>query len=182
MNDHLRPCPDCARHVRVSDARCPFCQAALPSSFRTAGRPSLPAQRLGRAALFAFGVLGVPACDGDNDQIVNSHGTGGAGGKDGGGTGGTVSIPVYGAPAPPQGGGGGAGDGGGSTGGAGGSDAAAGDAGDGGDGSAGDGGGDASDARDASQTRDAAKPADGGPVPIPVYGAPAAPAPASPKR
>src|SRR5450755_792933 len=52
---HLRPCPDCARHVRVSEAGCPFCGGTLTESFRASPRPQAPAVRLTRAALFALG-------------------------------------------------------------------------------------------------------------------------------
>lgn len=50
--DMLRPCPDCQRHVRSEEARCPFCDAALPSA--PAPQPSNTA-RLGRAAAFVAG-------------------------------------------------------------------------------------------------------------------------------
>lgn len=62
---HLRPCPACARHVRVSEASCPFCGDALPASFRESAAPRGPTTRLTRAALFAFGTGGMaltPAC------------------------------------------------------------------------------------------------------------------------
>lgn len=49
------PCPSCRRHVRDSDASCPFCAAALPTAASTA--PTVPARRLGRAALFAFAAM-----------------------------------------------------------------------------------------------------------------------------
>jgi hypothetical protein len=52
---HLRPCPSCARHVRVSEGGCPFCGESLSDAFRAAPRPQGPGARLGRAALFAFG-------------------------------------------------------------------------------------------------------------------------------
>lgn len=48
----LAPCTACARHVRRTETRCPFCEAPLalaPIAVRT------PGERLGRAALFAFG-------------------------------------------------------------------------------------------------------------------------------
>jgi hypothetical protein len=51
----LEPCPACHRHVLVSEQTCPFCGqdvralAALPAR-------AMPTRRLGRAALFAFGV------------------------------------------------------------------------------------------------------------------------------
>jgi hypothetical protein len=52
---HLRPCPSCARHVRVSEGGCPFCGESLSDEFRAAPPPRGPGARLGRAALFAFG-------------------------------------------------------------------------------------------------------------------------------
>jgi hypothetical protein len=52
---HLRPCPSCARHVRVSEGGCPFCGESLSDEFRAAPRPLGPGARLSRAALFAFG-------------------------------------------------------------------------------------------------------------------------------
>jgi len=48
----LRPCPSCARHVRAAETACPFCASALaPTSIAA---PAV-GERLGRAALFAFG-------------------------------------------------------------------------------------------------------------------------------
>jgi len=60
---HFIPCDRCARHLRASEVRCPFCEApvvALPAG-------PLPAERLSRAALFAFGaaVLGSGCVSGD---------------------------------------------------------------------------------------------------------------------
>ena len=52
---HLRPCPGCSRHVRVSASACPFCNAALDASFRASPAPLPPSMRLSRAALVAFG-------------------------------------------------------------------------------------------------------------------------------
>jgi hypothetical protein len=58
----LVPCPGCSRHVRARDARCPFCDAALPEQTRDLVHP-MPTQRLGRAAFMAFGAtLGLAAC------------------------------------------------------------------------------------------------------------------------
>jgi hypothetical protein len=62
---HLRACPSCARHVRVSEKTCPFCGGPLAEAFRAAPAPRAPGARLTRAALFAFGtgVLAVaPGC------------------------------------------------------------------------------------------------------------------------
>jgi hypothetical protein len=55
----LTPCPECQRHVRKSEARCPFCAAAL--SLAHLPSPVLPRKRLGRAATFAFGASVVGA-------------------------------------------------------------------------------------------------------------------------
>jgi hypothetical protein len=57
----LVPCPECQRHVRKTEARCPFCDEALALAHLPP--PALPTRRLGRAATFAFGasVAGVTA-------------------------------------------------------------------------------------------------------------------------
>lgn len=47
----LRVCAACLRHVRVSEERCPFCEAALAPSPRP---PALPSGVLSRAAQFAL--------------------------------------------------------------------------------------------------------------------------------
>lgn len=54
----LRPCPSCARHVRSSEATCPFCDAVVPTAKTTT---STPVGRLGRAALFVAGTAIVAA-------------------------------------------------------------------------------------------------------------------------
>ena len=62
---HLRPCPACSRHARVSEAACPFCGQALGPAFRAAPRPRTPSARLSRAAMVAVGAgaLGLtPGC------------------------------------------------------------------------------------------------------------------------
>ncbi len=62
---HLVACVSCARHVRVSEAACPFCGAVLPDSLRSTPRREPPGVRLSRAALFAFGTGTLalsPAC------------------------------------------------------------------------------------------------------------------------
>ena len=50
-NNRLVPCAACARHVRASEAACPFCRAELPRSLRDAAPPRPPGMRLGRAGL-----------------------------------------------------------------------------------------------------------------------------------
>lgn len=48
----LYPCAICARHVRATEACCPFCWAVLPPP---PPPRRAPARGLGRAAVFAFG-------------------------------------------------------------------------------------------------------------------------------
>ena len=71
----LAPCSGCSRHVRVTEASCPFCGEALPLGYgtRLVARQR-PEGRLGRAAKFAFGaaVAGAIAstgCGGDDDGM-----------------------------------------------------------------------------------------------------------------
>lgn len=68
---NLVPCPSCSRHVRVTDATCPFCTAALNTahlrrrhSARFQVLQQLPTG-LSRAALYAVGtaLLTQTACD-----------------------------------------------------------------------------------------------------------------------
>ena len=67
----LQPCLECARHVRATESACPFCGAAIEAA------PSLrmPSERLGRAALFAFGAAmatNVAACSASTTQQLDS--------------------------------------------------------------------------------------------------------------
>jgi hypothetical protein len=87
---HLVACPTCARHVRVSEASCPFCATALGESQRDLRAPRAPAQRLGRAALYALGVgLAAAACSGSANSVIGDDAGGtddGQLGRDGSGT------------------------------------------------------------------------------------------------
>ncbi len=49
----LAPCPACHRHVRTSDAECPFCTAPLPLDIERSVVPAAT-HRLGRSATFVF--------------------------------------------------------------------------------------------------------------------------------
>ena len=60
----LAPCPHCSRHVVAGEPTCPFCAGALPADL--AAPRSAPRARLGRAAVFAFGVAAT-GC-GDNEK------------------------------------------------------------------------------------------------------------------
>jgi hypothetical protein len=114
MDSALVPCPACDRHVRATEAACPFCAAPLPDDLARRAVPPAP-RRLGRAAALAFGAsLTLAACT--NEVVTGAaqggtsgaSGTGGAGGSTvSGGTGGSsggggdVGVPLYGGPSPP---------------------------------------------------------------------------------
>ena len=115
--NHLVPCPECGRHVRVTETACPFCALALDLADTPA--PILPGQRLSRAATLAFGATlasatALAACSsvpvyGAPSPVAGAAGTptstAGASGTENAGRGGTGIGPVYGAPAggaPPQ--------------------------------------------------------------------------------
>jgi hypothetical protein len=53
----LSPCSSCARHVRRSEAACPFCGVALALDAGAAVR--LAGERLGRAAIFSLGAAAI---------------------------------------------------------------------------------------------------------------------------
>ncbi len=97
MKAHLVLCPSCARHVRVSEVACPFCEAQLPSELRASAPPKRTAGRLSRAALFALGTTtataaastGLLACDDETTPTPTGVDSGGDG----------QSNAVYGAPA-----------------------------------------------------------------------------------
>ncbi len=94
--NHLTPCPECRRHVRVRETTCPFCSASIDLSH--VSPPVLPKKRLGRAASFAFqatlvGTLGA-ACEGESTVVQNggsagesASGRAGAGRNSGGSSG-----------------------------------------------------------------------------------------------
>jgi hypothetical protein len=84
----LAPCPSCARHVRVSEAACPFCRAPLDVAPRIVPGAT---QRLTRAAAYAFtatlattgAAASLEACGGTTTPETQDSG----------------NAPVYGAPA-----------------------------------------------------------------------------------
>ena len=55
--NQLEPCPQCHRHVSVSETSCPFCSRSLAEAFANRAPRVAPRARLGRAATFAFGAL-----------------------------------------------------------------------------------------------------------------------------
>ncbi len=92
----LEPCPKCRRHVRTSETVCPFCSSDIASSMQRAPARPLPTTRLGRAALFAFGLSvaatsALEGCsDSDDDSADDDTSSGddsaSEGSKDGGGS------------------------------------------------------------------------------------------------
>jgi hypothetical protein len=104
--NHLVPCPECSRHVRVSEKECPFCASSL--DLAGTPEPQLPRGRLSRAATLAFGATlvsasALAACSSDSDTGTGNGGgatsTAGAAGAATAGAGGGTVGPVYGAPA-----------------------------------------------------------------------------------
>jgi hypothetical protein len=102
---HLVPCPECSRHVRISELQCPFC--ALPLDLANTPPPQLPRGRLSRAATFAFGATfvsatAISACGGDAEESglpnAGAAGLASAGASFGG------TVPPYGSPPEPMGG------------------------------------------------------------------------------
>ena len=69
----LSPCSECSRHVKESDASCPFCGA-----MRTGGGEPSPARRaagrLSRAALFAAGAAGAAMATADCSSAQPAYG------------------------------------------------------------------------------------------------------------
>jgi hypothetical protein len=69
----LEPCPHCHRHVQISETSCPFCARSLADAFANLAPRLAPRARLGRAAVFAFGVVASSqAACGDNTKAAPS--------------------------------------------------------------------------------------------------------------
>jgi len=115
MNE-LCPCPECHRHIRRTEAVCPFCAAAVAEKIALTPRRLAPQARLGRAALvtFAAASVGTAACGARTSLVEpdgSAAGSSGAGGFGGfgdtggfGNSGGNIVVP-YGLPAGGFGGG-----------------------------------------------------------------------------
>jgi len=79
MTAHLVACPACARHVRASEAVCPFCASAVPDAMRASTPRRPPTERLSRAAMYAFGVGGLAvaaACCSSSTKTPDDSGAG----------------------------------------------------------------------------------------------------------
>jgi hypothetical protein len=66
MSVQFSPCPGCSRHVKRTDAACPFCGASASSDV---GPTRTLAGRLSRAALFAAGAMGIAVTTVDCSSI-----------------------------------------------------------------------------------------------------------------
>jgi hypothetical protein len=74
----LLACPSCSRHVRASEASCPFCGASVVVAARGFVPRQEPKERLGRAALYAFGVGSLTvatACSSSSSVPTPPYGT-----------------------------------------------------------------------------------------------------------
>jgi hypothetical protein len=114
MTHSLAPCPSCSRHVRTSEASCPFCKAALAPGELAASVIPAASTRLTRAAAFAFTAsLAVAGCTGGSTLDTDGGTEGGTDGgtkadssakdasvPDEGGIAPPYGVPAYGAPAP----------------------------------------------------------------------------------
>ncbi len=76
---HLIPCAGCARHVSISETRCPFCETAREPTAPPAG--SINVRGLSRSALLVAGALALGACEASNasrnDNSSQASGYGG---------------------------------------------------------------------------------------------------------
>jgi hypothetical protein len=74
MLARLFACPSCARHVRVTEDRCPFCGGRLPDSFPAGPEPwrAPPARGLGRAGLIRFGAMAAAGMIGGGGALATA--------------------------------------------------------------------------------------------------------------
>ncbi len=61
MTAPLAPCPKCSRHVKRTDAACPFCATALPAYASVDDATELEGPRLSRSAMLLVGAATVAA-------------------------------------------------------------------------------------------------------------------------
>ncbi len=77
MSPSFAACPSCARHVKTTEAACPFCAVPLGSSWGPRLEPKLPpVARLTRAALVAFGAAAVTSAAACGGSIQSSDDAG----------------------------------------------------------------------------------------------------------
>jgi hypothetical protein len=82
MSLPLVPCAACQRHIRVSEALCPFCGVSLGAAERAVKPPTLPRKRIGSLAVVAFRTtaLGavIAACGANTGEPTDDNPDGGA--------------------------------------------------------------------------------------------------------
>jgi hypothetical protein len=71
MTARLLACPVCARHVRVNENRCPFCDLALPEDFGAGPAPVPPPRGLSRAEIFRFAARAAAGLVGSGLVLAN---------------------------------------------------------------------------------------------------------------
>lgn len=81
MYQPLVACPSCHRHIRTTEAQCPFCAAAIAADLAARAIPSATS-RMSRAAAFLFGASIALGCGSE----ITSEESGSASGDPSGGT------------------------------------------------------------------------------------------------
>jgi len=76
MSNALVSCASCHRHVRVADARCPFCGATVVG-IEPLHRPLRRGRGLTRSAILLGTVLGAAACGGGSSAEPSAEDTSG---------------------------------------------------------------------------------------------------------
>jgi hypothetical protein len=77
MKAHFAPCESCGRHIRVSEASCPFCDGVTSATFRARPAPQPSTKRLSRAALLVFSAATAGAgCSSSSDTPSTTTDTG----------------------------------------------------------------------------------------------------------
>jgi hypothetical protein len=71
MLERLIPCAACSRHVKSSDAECPFCKAPM---LPLAGPPPEPFRRMAAAAAVAAGVVALTGCSSSSSSTAVTAG------------------------------------------------------------------------------------------------------------
>src|SRR5262245_48876703 len=77
----LVTCPDCERHIRRSEAHCPFGGTSVAAEVSGAPERPLPTTRLSRAALWAFTAASVSATACGGEFTTSSSGNHESGGE-----------------------------------------------------------------------------------------------------
>jgi hypothetical protein len=70
MVERLLPCAACARHVKSSDAACPFCGASM---LGVASPATEPFRRMAAAAAVTAGVVALTGCSSSSSPSVSAY-------------------------------------------------------------------------------------------------------------